>query len=249
MTLGHTQRIGLASSLPLERAGLLDPLLLGDVDVHGESTAAHGSQKPVNSTYHLGDPGTCCGKPTIASLISDHSPSVCGLGGNDPTSRRLDEAARVIHHVAADCSCKRERIALLPFDQPSPATVPPQALTPRGLRRLRRGMSLAPHSGGSSSLGPALGWAERFAKAAPEHAAVVVFSDFLLTDLNPTQVLERLAAFPGYVHAVVLGSRPPAQLEDDERVQLSVITPSSPPGAVAKAVFEGLTRYRKGVRA
>lgn len=227
------------------RARLLQQSPLGEGDLGGGASPQLRRQL-ADSEFTLGDPGACSGQVTTLHLVLDESPSVGGPGGNDPLSRRHDEAARAIAHVAAACTCRRERVVVVPFDQPSLGTVGPHPLTPGGLRRLKSGLVTAARTGGSSSLDPALARVEQSAARSPEHSAVVVFSDFLLTDTAPTQVLDRLAALPGYVHAVVLGARPPTRLLGHDHVAISVIAPSSPPGAVARAVFDGLIRYRNG---
>jgi hypothetical protein len=43
----------------------------------------------------------------------------------------------------------------------------------------------------------------------------------------------------------VLSTRPPAAFFGLPHVHVSVITPTSPPGSVARAVFDGLNRYRR----
>lgn len=193
----------------------------------------------------LGDPGSCtaCGSQTW--MLIDSSPSVDDSDGNDPLSRRYDETALAIRHVAAACRCGRDRIALVPFDTGSPEHVAPQPLTTRGVRRLDRGLQrLAATCGMSSQLGPALDRVEAQHVRGESGLAVVVFSDFLLTDHNPTSVMSRLRAFPGHVHAVVLGAQPPSVLVTDPNITVTRLTPASPPGAAARAVFEGLTRFR-----
>ncbi|GFM17888.1 uncharacterized protein PO1_contig_020_12 [Mycobacterium sp. PO1] len=78
----------------------------------------------------------------------------------------------------------------------------------------------------------------------PGAVAVVVLSDFLLTDRNPAAVLSRLRSIGDSVHAVVLGAYPPAALLDDPNVTVTRLTPSSAPGAAARAVFSGLISFR-----
>ncbi|AGB22141.1 hypothetical protein Mycsm_01748 [Mycobacterium sp. JS623] len=245
------------TTMSLQRAAVLDQVLLqqelmrangnrGDGLGNRSATAAYEVNDYL-SQITLGDPGTCGDKATTTFVVTDNSGSVCGPGGNDPTSQRHDEALLTIRHVAAACTCGRDRVALLPFDQPSLGLVLPQCLDGNGIRRLKRGMVIAERTGVSSSLLPALTFAERLAKLTPNHAAIVVLSDFELTDPYPNQELERLANFPGYVHVVVLGGFTPGQLEDDERVAISEITPESQPGEVAHAIFDGLTHYRQGV--
>lgn len=228
------------------RAQLLEPRLL-----EGRPTVQRAYQAPTvladgQTPTSLGDPGWCPPHGTNLSVILDGSPSVTSPGGNDPLSRRHDEAAHAIAHVAAACRCKRERVSLLPFDLPAAGYVPPQPLTKTGLRRLHRGLRAAARSTTSSNLDPALTHAERMAARAPGAAALVVFSDFLLSDRCPNDVLGRLVSFPGYVHAVVLGAEPPALFLHDRGVAHSRIMPTSPPGATAYAVFDGLVHYRGG---
>ncbi len=74
---------------------------------------------------------------------------------------------------------------------------------------------------------------------------LVVLSDFLITDSEPVQALSELAAFPGQVHAVVLGRRLPADLLD-ERITITHIGRDDAPGAVARAVFTSLITHRPG---
>jgi hypothetical protein len=204
--------------------------------------------EPIHDGSTLGDPGRCTAGGSTVYLILDESLSVASEGGNDPLARRHEESAMAIRHVAAACRCRRDRVALVPFDVDPAGLVPPQPLTRAGLHRLRRGLhrlSAGHHQ--TSSLTPALNWTQQCAAGRDELSALVVFSDFLLTDPHPDQVLRQLAAFPGYVHAVVLGARPPSVLNEDDTVDVSVITPSSAPGDVARALFDGLTCYREGV--
>ncbi|MGU3500912.1 hypothetical protein [Mycobacterium sp. C31M] len=193
----------------------------------------------------LGDPGTCALDGTTVAIILDESASVTAGDGNDPLSRRHAETDLAISHVAAACHCGRDRVAVVPFDTGSPGHVAPQALTRAGVRRLHRGLErLADGWGMSSDLGPALDCIDTQVRRQPGNLAVVVFSDFLLTDANPTSVLRRLCAVPGYVHAVVLGAQPPAVLVSDPNVAVTRLTPISSPGTAARAVFDGLTRFR-----
>ncbi|MEN4475713.1 vWA domain-containing protein [Mycolicibacterium cosmeticum] len=178
-------------------------------------------------------------------VVLDESASVACSGGNDPLSRRHAETALAIRHVAVACRCRRDRVALVPFDKGSAGHVAPQALTGSGIRQLNRGLRLLANNGGiSSNLAPALDHVEALAAHADSEAAVVIFSDFLLTEQDPDAVLSRLRTFPGYVHAVVLGAQPPPVLITDPNVTITRLTPSSPPGSAAQAVFDGLTRYR-----
>lgn len=228
---------------------VLDGRLLPPADLTGtEDTAVQRqtqSSGPDAAVIRLGDPGTCPSGGTTVFIVDDGSPSVSDTGGNDPLSRRYTETALAIRRVASACRCKRDRIALVPFDKGSAGHVAPQPLTRRGLRALLAGVQQrAGECGLSSELGPALNRVD--ASTAQSHGAValVVFSDFLLTDQNPSAVMERLQSFPGYVHAVVLGAQPPRLLLADPNVAVTRLTLSSPPGSAAQAVFDGLTHYR-----
>lgn len=229
----------------LRIAELLEPRLLGAPSTR----SGYRSWTVVEegrTSISLGDPGWCPPHSTNLFVILDGSPSVTSPGGNDPLSRRHEEAAHAIAHVAAVCRCKRERVSLLPFDLPSAGYVPPQPMTRTGLRRLHAGLRAAARGCTSSDLDPALTHAERMAARTPVAAALVVFSDFLLTDNCPNDVLNRLVSFPGYVHAVVLAADPPALFLRCPEIAHSRIMPTSPPGAAARAMFEGLVHYRGG---
>lgn len=221
---------------------LLPPTLLGT------TSAARAQREPAtagDAPIILGEPGGCPPRGSLLHVVLDQSPSVAGDGGNDPLSRRHAEAALAIRHVAAACRCRRDRVALVPFDDDSTGAVAPQPLTRRGLRVLDRGLDrLADSWGMSSQLGPALDRVDAEPSGAGEQHAVVVFSDFLLTDSDLGSVLRRLCELPGYVHAVVLGAQPPSVLAADPNVTVTRLTPSSPRGAAARAVFDGLTRFR-----
>lgn len=233
------------SLLPTELLGgwMLPPRLLGaavDFAV-GQHTVAGNADQPIR----LGYPGSCPPGGTTVAIVLDESASVTTGGGNDPLSRRHIEAALAIRHVAGACRCGRDRISLVPFDIGSTGYIAPQRLTAHGVRRLDKGLQrLAGGWGLSSQLGPALDHVEAHARRQGEGAAVVVFSDFLLTDPNPSSVLARLTAFPGHVHAVVLGAQPPAVLVGDPNVTVTRLTPTSPSGSAARAVFDALTSYR-----
>lgn len=234
-----------ASPLPTELLGewLLAPQLLGTAadPAAGLHTASGDPGQPIR----LGDPGSCPPGGTTVAIVLDESASVTTGGGNDPLSQRHTEAALAIHHVAEACRCGRDRISLVSFDIGSTGYVAPQPLTAHGVKRLDRGLQrLADWRGLSSQLGPALDHVAAGSRRQGEAAAVVVFSDFLLTDPHPSAVLARLRAFPGHVHAVVLGAQPPGVLTADPNVAVTRLTPASPQGSAARAVFNALTVYR-----
>ncbi|WP_253812859.1 hypothetical protein [Nocardia amikacinitolerans] len=172
---------------------------------------------------------------------------MAGLGGNDPISRRYAEAQIAIRHVAAACSCKKECGAVLHFDQPSPWDVGPNRLHGRGLRRLSQGLQEPSGGYGSSCLLPSLRTAVTMATHFKGDAVqLIVFSDFLLADAEPDAALAELAKFPGAVHAVVLTTLPPVQLETEPNVTVTLIDGSSEPGAVARALVRSLCESRIG---
>jgi len=198
-----------------------------------------------NASIYLEPPGPCPAGGVTVFIVLDESASVAATGGNDPLSRRHAEAAMAIRHVAAACRCRRDLVSLVPFDNGSLGYFAPQPLTRHGVRRLDRGLHRLNKGWGlSSELEPALTRVEAAARSQRGSVAVVVFSDFLLTDAHPISVITRLRSFPGYVHAVVLGALPPAALVDEPAVTVTRLTPSSEPGAAARAVFDGLNHYR-----
>jgi hypothetical protein len=183
--------------------------------------------------------------PTLLELIFDNSGSVVCPTGTDPLSNRYAEARRAFTVVARRGS-RRELGAVLHFDQSS-GEVGPLPLTRSGLVTLRRGLRLPPDGAGSSTLTPSLRRAVEITEAYPEHAAtLVVLSDFYLFD--PDEVYTELAAFPGTVHAVVLGGHTVPKLTG-KNVTVTKVGRTDPPGSVAKAVFASLTTHRPGSRA
>jgi hypothetical protein len=183
--------------------------------------------------------------PTLIVAISDDSGSVTGVGGSDPMSNRYEEMATAFSLVARRGS-SHELGGVLHFDTPAPNDVPPLPIRRRTLPQLRRGLSLVPGATGSSELGPALRRAILLAEAHPRHeSTLVVLSDFLLLDPDPGQALADLAAFPGSVHAVILGDFVRTDYFDD-KVVVTRIRPDDPPGAVARALFTSLVTHRPG---
>jgi hypothetical protein len=76
---------------------------------------------------------------------------------------------------------------------------------------------------------------------------LVVFSDFALTDNDPTGVIRRMEAFPGQVTAVVLGQGVWPGL--NPRVVVRHVASAVRRGSFARTVFGELVRHRQGVRA
>lgn len=219
---------------------LLPPRLVG-------APASPRRSTPAIARFELGDPGRPSEVPTLLIAVFDNSGSVISPAGTDPLSNRFAEAAEAFRVVARKGS-RQELGALLHFDTPTSGDVGPVPITKRGIAALRAGCRVPPDGAGSSELGPSLHRAIEIAETHPEHeATLVVLSDFLLLDPDPVQVLAKLATFPGQVHAVVLGSRLPADVLD-KRITVTPIGRDDPPGAVARALFASLTTHRLGSR-
>jgi hypothetical protein len=214
------------------------------------STSGMTSGEPVGpptQSYRLGDPGRPATVPTLLIADFDNSGSVISPKGTDPLSNRFTEVAHAFAVVARKGS-NNELGMVLHFDTTG-SDVGPVPITRRGLRVLRKGLHVPPDGRGSSELAPSLHRAVEIAEAHPDHhATLVVLSDFQLLDADPVQALSDLSAFPGQVHAVVLGVRVPAAVLD-ERITVTHVGRNDPPGAVARALFASLTTHRPGSRA
>lgn len=244
MTGQVQQRISPLIMSRIHNGHLIAPQTLDTASTRASAWAPTGTE-PSTGPISLGNPGSCPAGGTTVYVVLDGSLSVASADGNDPLARRHEETALAIAHVASACRCRHDRVALIPFDVGSPGQVPPQPLTRSGVRRLRQGLRrLSIGYGLSSRLIPALAHIEQHAAGRSEALALVVFSDFFLTDQFPTAAINRMCAFPGSVHAVVLGAVPPRVLALYPDVAVTRLTPGSPPGAAARAVFDGLTRHR-----
>ncbi|POM23795.1 hypothetical protein BTM25_24200 [Actinomadura rubteroloni] len=203
---------------------------------------------PAASGLHasaLGHPGHPATTPTLLIAMFDNSGSVVTPGGTDPTSNRFAEVDAAFSLVARH-GTRRELGAVLHFDTPSRGDVPPLPLQRRNLPRLRAGLRLPHGDAGCSVLGPSLTRATALADAHPDHATtLVVLSDFLLLDDDPAKAMTDLAAFPGDVHAVVLGNAVPAS-RFASPISVTPITRDARPGAVARALLRSLTTHRPG---
>lgn len=198
--------------------------------------------------YKLGSPGKPSPVPTLLIALFDNSGSVTSPGGTDPLSNRYAEVTTAFQTVARKGS-PRELGAIVHFDTPSSGGVEPVPITRTGMLRLRAGLRPPPDGAGTSELGPSLHRALEIAENHPGHeVTLVVLSDFQLFDPEPGQVFSYLAAFPGDVHAVVLGGRLPVGVLD-ERITITAIDRESRPGAVARALFSSLVTHRPGSQA
>lgn len=228
---------------------ILPPALLPG---HLLSTGLLGGQIPntpatkrSDPAYRLGSPGRPSPVPTLLIALFDNSGSVTGPRGNDPLSNRYAEVTRAFHAVARKGS-RQELGAIVHFDTPSSGEVEPVPITRTGMLRLRAGLHPPRDGAGTSELGPSLHRAMEITGNHPGHeATLVVLSDFQLFDPEPGRVLSDLAAFPGAVHAVVLGGRLPAGVLSDP-ITVTTIDRQSRPGAVARALFSSLVTHRPG---
>jgi hypothetical protein len=222
----------------LQPGVVLAPYLLGPIE--GGTRAA---RRTAPARLLLGKPGRCPDQPTLLIKCFDNSGSI--QGGNDPSGNRYVEAKAAVDRVARACRCGDELLAVVHFDAPTSADLSPTPID-RKHRAEIEGSLLVPQDGaGISELGPSLEAAYRLAERYPDHDAVLaVYSDFELFDTGLSAVLDRFAAFPGIVHAVVLRSLPPSRLIDDDRVKVTHVGYDADPGAVARAVFDSLTIHR-----
>jgi len=192
-------------------------------------------------------PGIDPVRPCLDVLCCDQSGSVVAVGGNDPIGNRFREAKQAIKVVRAWTSTKRPKVAVIHFDQPSTADSGVITLSSRtALIRLDAALRVPVGAAGSSNLSPSLAQAEKLAAAYSDHdVRLTILSDFELTDSDPGAVFERLASFPGEVHAVVLNAQPPAELTADN-ITITRLEHEDPPGALAAAIHRSLTATRRG---
>jgi hypothetical protein len=196
----------------------------------------------------LGWPGLDPKTPCLDIFLFDDSLSVTSLHGNDPVGARFREAGNAIEVVAGWSLSSRSKLAVLHFDYPI-GTSEVHALNERQLlQRLAPALCTPAGGRGTSDLAPALSAAEGLALAHPGHdVRLTVFSDFALTDRDSAAVLSRLTAFPGHVHAVVLGGSPPSDLVQPD-ITVTPISPLDPPGSFAAALHRSLTATRRAHR-
>lgn len=190
----------------------------------------------------LGAVGRCPSKPTLVIFVCDSSGSVTAPGGSDPVSNRFGEIELAVAAVAKSCRCGQELAAVVHFDTPAGDTGP-VPLTKSCLSQLLPGLRIPEGGFGTSDLMPSMLRATDIATVHPDHQAVVVIlSDFLLTDVDPDPVTATLIAFPGTVFGCVLGNQHLTSVSGVD--ELIHVDHDSEPGAVARAVFQGLTHHR-----
>ncbi|WP_315070691.1 hypothetical protein [uncultured Microbacterium sp.] len=195
----------------------------------------------------LGWPGLEPKRPCVDVFDFDSSGSVTAPVGNDPVGNRFEEARRAIRLVAQWTLTDRSKVAVVHFDHPRGASdvIP---LNDRHLLRRLDSSLRNPRGPGISDLMPSLGAMERIAAAHPGHdVRGTIFSDFALSDTRPEEVFARLGAFPGRIHAVVLGGNVPPDLMQDN-VTITTLSPDDAPGSFAAALMRSMTATRRSAR-
>lgn len=209
------------------------------------TTDLQGERAPAQlSPLTLGDPGRCPTQSTLLIALFDDSASMTEPYGNDPLSNRYAEARHAFRHVSRYCTCRRCMGAVLHFDLVG--TVAPVPIHRWRVGRVLSGLHKPPGAACTSEMKPSLELATRVASEHPKQVSTLVaLTDFELLDADPGAVLDRMASFPGSVHAVVLGRELPAGLLHD-RIRVTSVQPWDPPGAVARAIFQSLAVGRPG---
>jgi hypothetical protein len=213
-----------------------DSLVLGEP---WEATPAPETQ------IALGGFGVCPEGPTCCWLVFDSSGSVSGTAGTDPVARRFDEALLAVEALGKRCRCRQELVAVVHFDCPTSLDLGPTPLSRQGRQRIARSLAIPPDAAGQSLLRRSLETVLDQMVQLPEHEHVLLLAtDFQLFDADLDELYETLCGFPGTVHAVALRSPPPQRLLDDPQVVVTHVSPTSPRGAVARAVLAGLATHR-----
>lgn len=196
----------------------------------------------------LGWPGLESKRPCLVMLNFDSSGSVTSPQGNDPIGNRFGEAKRAIRLVADWTYTSRSKVAILHFDHPLGASGVVSLNDRRLLQRLDPSLQ-NPGGRGTSDLLPSLSEMERLAEAHPGHDLIgVIVSDFELSDVDPSEVFTRLRAFPGMIHAVVLGGHVPPDLVGANTITVTPLNAGDPPGAFAAALHRSLIATRVAPR-
>lgn len=194
----------------------------------------------------LGYPGFDPVKPRLDVLVFDDSWSLASPGGNDPVAQRYEEAATAVHSVAKWSFTGRQKLSVFHFDHPQGFLGPTPLHHRSGVGRILQAMHPLENAPGSSEALPSLYPAVQLADAYPGQTSLTIFSDWLLLDDDPAEVLRLLGGFPGPVHTVVLNTVPPAELETLPNLRVTRVSSNDPPGRLAAAVAHSLTAARRG---
>ncbi|MHA7271206.1 vWA domain-containing protein [Arthrobacter sp. HLT1-20] len=196
-------------------------------------------------TIRLGHLGHCPAVPTLTTFLPDDSGSLSGPTGNDPVSNRYAEARRALDALGRHCYCGNCLVAVVHFDTPTLGCIEPTPLTRDARQRLASGLEIPRDSAGTSYLGPSLAKAEELTANYPDHRSVlIILTDWALFDHDLASIYARIVAFSGTVFAVGLRSPVPDAVTGPN-IRSITISADSPPGALARAVFEGLTVHRQ----
>ena len=188
-------------------------------------------------------------EPTLDVLVFDDSGSLTVAGGNDPVGNRYAEARRAVDLLSRWTTSARQKIAVVHFDYPHVDSDGPYRLDRAANRgQVLRALAVPNGAYGSSALSSAMTAANRIARDHGGITRCTIFSDFELTDTNPAQPYEEIAAFPGVVHTVVLNANPPSVLSELPNVTITRLANDSPPGLAAAALMHSLTTGRRGAR-
>lgn len=222
-------------------------LLVGSLHRSGLLGSHHVKGRPLlEPKIRLGHPGRCPAVPTLTTIVADDSGSLSGPTGNDPVSNRYAEARRAVDVIGRHCHCGQCLIAVVHFDAPTVGCVEPTSLTRAGRQRIASGLGIPRDAAGTSHLGPSLVKAEELATSYPSHQKVlIILTDWALFDSDLPDLYARIASFPGAVFAVGLRNPVPETVAGPKVKSVS-ITPESPQGSLARAMFDGLTTYRQG---
>lgn len=214
-------------------------------DVRGRATGSGrraAEYERLLARVPLGRAGRCPKRPALFIVVADDSGSVCG--GNDPLGHRYEEIGYALRRVGAACTCGKCLASIVHFDVPTNADVPPTPINRKHQQKLEAGLTV-PSNAASSNLGPALTSAYSLAKRHPRHTTTLIAAtDFELFDHDVDQIMERLVAFPGTVHAMVLNTTPLPVLTRSTNVTVSKVDARSAIGSVAKSIFGTLTAGR-----
>ncbi len=196
-----------------------------------------------------GFPGFDPSRVWIHMVVTDDSWSLAAPGGNDPISRRYQEARDAVRQISRLAVTAATRVAVVHFDNPADFTGPLPLHRKPQVRRVLQALSTPAGADGTSELLPALRVAGEIADSHPQAlVTLTVLTDWLLADRDPSEVFERIRRFPGPVHAVAMNAVPPLDLAITDNVLVTRVGPDDPPGLLTAAIAHSLTTGRPGRR-